>query len=99
MRVDGFDWDAGNQEKCAKHGLTIDKIEALFRRPVMVFPDEAHSMSEPRLRAVGRTDEGRAVFVVFTVRVRAGARLIRPISARYMHRKEIARFEEENSDL
>jgi uncharacterized DUF497 family protein len=22
----GFDWDAGNREKCRKHGLTIEDI-------------------------------------------------------------------------
>jgi hypothetical protein len=34
------------------------------------------------------------VLIVFTLRGQGGARLIRPISARFMHRKEIAYFEE-----
>lgn len=33
------------------------------------------------------------VFVAFTLRVRAGHRWIRPISARYMHAKEIPHYE------
>jgi uncharacterized DUF497 family protein len=33
------------------------------------------------------------------MRQRAGALLIRPISARYMHRKEIAAYEKENPEL
>jgi hypothetical protein len=39
------------------------------------------------------------VFVVFTMRCRGEDWLIRPISARYMHRKEIVSYEEENPDL
>lgn len=34
------------------------------------------------------------MFVAFTLRVKAGLRLIRPISARYMHAKEAKRYEE-----
>ncbi len=47
--------------------------------------------------AIGRTGRGRAIFVVFTFRVRAGKRLIRPLSARYMHSKEIESYENESS--
>jgi len=41
-----------------------------------------------RFRAIGQTSEGRALFVVFTLRRRGTDTLIRAISARYMHRKE-----------
>jgi uncharacterized DUF497 family protein len=40
-----------------------------------------------------------ATFVVFTLRRRGDAVLIRPISARYMHKKEIKAYEKENPDL
>ena len=43
--------------------------------------------------AVGVLANGRHVFVVFTIREREGARLIRAISARFMHEKEIRRYE------
>ncbi|GLQ54201.1 hypothetical protein GCM10010862_14600 [Devosia nitrariae] len=36
---------------------------------------------------------GRYVFIAFTIREIEGAKHIRPISARYMHRKEIERYE------
>ena len=75
------------------------KSGALFDRPVLIIPDEAHSRREQRLRAIGRTARGRSVFLVFTVREHNGKRLIRPISARYMHRKEVASYEKENPDL
>jgi uncharacterized DUF497 family protein len=52
-------------------------------------PDPKHSAAEQRFIAVGRTDAGRAVFVAFCWR---GARL-RPISARPMHAREVARYE------
>lgn len=95
MKVAGFDWDLGNRAKCAKHGVTVAEIEGLFRGPVSVFPDPAHSTTEERFKAIGRTEAGRIVFVVFTLRTLRERTLIRPISARYMHRKEIAAYEEE----
>ncbi|UYO48467.1 BrnT family toxin [Rhodopseudomonas palustris] len=95
MEVAGFDWDLGNRAKCAKHGVTVAEIEGLFRGPVSVFPDPAHSTTKGRFKAIGRTEAGRMVFVVFTLRTLRERTLFRPISARYMHRKEIATYEEE----
>ncbi len=97
--VSGFDWDVGNRAKCQKHGVSVDEIEELFARPIIILPDTTHSSTEERLRAIGRTEAGRYVFLVFTLRERGGKRFIRPISARYMHQKEIDSYEEENPDL
>ncbi len=95
--IAGFDWDEGNREKCRKHGVSSVEIERLFRAgPLAVRPDPAHSLAEERFQAIGRTAAGRSVFLVFTVRERDGKRLIRPISARYMHTKEIENHEKEN---
>ena len=99
IQVSGFDWDTGNLEKCRKHGLSFGIIEDLFTRPVTVLPDAAHSAIETRLRAIGSDPAGRHVFVVFRIRTRDGRHFIRPISARYMHRKEVASYEKENPDL
>jgi hypothetical protein len=93
--VAGFDWDAGNREKCGKHGVSVATIEALFHRPVALYRDPAHPRNEERFKAVGTTDAGRSVVIVFTLRQRAGESFIRPISARYMHAQEIASYEEE----
>lgn len=95
----GFDWDAGNRAKCTKHGVSIAEIEALFAAPLLVIPDTAHSETEARIRAIGKTAAGRMIFLVFTIRRKSGRRLIRPISARYMHAREIAHYEKENPDL
>jgi len=93
--VVGFDWDRGNREKCRKHGVSIAGIERLFHSPLGVFPDPEHSEREERFKAIGRTEDGRAVLVVFTLREHDGETLIRPISARYMRRKEIDYYEKE----
>jgi len=98
-QADGFDWDEGNRAKCKKHGLSTAAIEGLFSRPMAILPDVAHSQGEERLRAIARTDEGRGVFIVFTLRRKGGQLLIRPISARYMHKKEMEAYEEENPDV
>ena len=92
--IAGFDWDDGNRRKCQKHGVSITEIESLFNDNPALATDAEHSRTEMRVRAVGRTTAGRYVFVVFTVRSKLGKRLIRPVSARYMHRKEIRRYEE-----
>lgn len=94
-RVAGFDWDAGNRAKCTRHGVSIEEIESVFQSEVWVFPDVAHSDRETRLLGVGRTAASRFVFVAFTLRVRDGERWIRPISARYMHAKEISHYQAE----
>ena len=92
MEFSGFDWDNANRTKCQKHGVTVAAIERLFQRGLVILPDVGHSQKELRLRAIGRTEQDRAVFVVFTMRRRAGERLIRPISARYMHKKEAEHY-------
>ncbi len=94
LTVSGFDWDEGNRGKCQRHGLTLEEIEDLFRSRPLVAPDIAHSMRETRHLAIGRTPQGRAIFVAFTLREIDGQDRIRPISARPMHQKEIAHYEE-----
>ena len=94
---DGFDWDEGNSAKCTNHMLSQGAIEAMFDRPLMISPDPFPG--EARFRAVGRDVDGRAVFLVFTTRERDSLRLIRPISARYMHQREIDAYEKAVSDI
>lgn len=91
--ITGFEWDAGNRKKCQKHGVSVEEIEELFHRDPAVYADPDHSLVEQRLRAIGRTAERRAVLVAFTIRETGGGAHIRPISARYMHKKEVDRYE------
>ncbi|MEX6508192.1 BrnT family toxin [Jiella sp. M17.18] len=97
MKIDGFDWDAGNWPKCGRHGASRDEIEALFRKGPNVYADPLHSQSEQRLRAVGQTISGRWLLVAFTYRENGDTTLIRPVSARYMHKKEVAYYERQQS--
>lgn len=94
MNFAAFDWDRGNREKCEKHGVSAAEGEEIFARTVFVSPDPAHSATEERFKAIGVTAKGRRLFVVFTWRKRGDELLLRPVSARYMHAKEIAAYEE-----
>ena len=89
----GFDWDEGNLKKCQKHGVTIDEIESVFAGTPAIGPDTAHSTAETRFLAIGKASSGRYVFLAFTWRERDGANLIRLISARHMHAKEVQHYE------
>jgi len=97
MRVSGFDWTGGNRLKCQKHGVSVAEIEALFENNPRVAPDLKHSEAEDRLIAMGRTNAGRAIFVAFTLRTMNKRHFIRPVSARYMHAKEVAAYEKESA--
>jgi uncharacterized protein len=100
MQVASFDWDDGNRSKCQEHGVPQTAIESMFRGSIAVLPDPIHSKSEERLKAIGKSDDGRWIFVVFTLRTRRGKRLVRPISARRMlHKKEVDHYEKETATL
>jgi len=97
LTVSGFDWDDGNRTKCRKHGVSLTQIEALFSHNPRIAPDHKHSADEDRLIAVGRISAARPMFVAVTIRNKNGQRLIRPVTARYMHAKEITAYEKESS--
>ena len=94
MKITGFDWDSGNWPKCAKHGLTKAEVEQVLMGNPAVMSDP--NPSEPRMRAIGKTNQGRYVFLVFVPRVIHDQTLLRPISARFMHQKEIEHYENQN---
>ena len=92
----GFAWDDGNRRKCQKHGVQITEIEyVLAHAETLVVPDPKNMQVEARFLAIGRTEKGHYTFVVFTPRQSGRATLLRPISARYMHRREIRKYEQE----
>ena len=95
----GFDWDESNAEKCRVHG-SIEEIEsALVSKALVIVHDVKHSKDERRYVAIGRTAKGRDLFVGFTFRIVAGRKLLRPITARYMHRKEVERYGQTHSKI
>lgn len=91
--VQGFDWDAANIDKCEKHGVSIETIEDVFTRPLQILGDVRHSNLEERYIAVSTMSDGRGIFVGFTYRPGKRGLLIRPITARYMHKRELAKYE------
>jgi len=91
MKVAGFDWDAGNWPKCGKHSVSRAEIEEVLSGTPAVMADP--HPDEIRMRAIGKTAAGRHVFLVFMLREIDGLTKLRPISARYMHDKEIAHYE------
>lgn len=59
-----------------------------------------HSLSEKRFIAMGIEQHSRrTLFVAFTIRFMNKSILIRPISARYMHAKEVKAHEEQIKKL
>jgi hypothetical protein len=82
----GFDWDEANASKVQRrHGVSTEECEEAFgNAPLVVSDDARHSDRERRHHAMGHTDAGRVLFIVFTIR----KNLIRVISARSASRKE-----------
>ena len=100
ISFEGFDWDEANTGKCRDHGVSIGEIEsALNGKSRMIMPDIKHSKDEGRYVAVCRTAQGRDLFVVVTLRIVAGRKLLRPITARYMHRKEVEHYGKRHSEI
>ena len=89
---EGFGWDEGNLLKnWERHRVSTSECEQVFfSRPLVAGLDETHSKQETRYYALGVTDAGRRLFIVFTVRHKK----IRVISARDMNRRERKVFEE-----
>lgn len=96
---DGLDWDDGNTAKIEAR-VPLEVLEDFFKQELLVKEDLRHSFSEERFMAMGYTKEPkRCLFVAFTVRTKGDETLIRPISARYTHKKEEEAYEKEIKKL
>ena len=96
----GFQWDEGNLDKnWRRHRVSwIECEQIFFNHPLLVAFDEEHSQDEERFFALGKTESGRELFVVFAIR----HDLIRVISARDMNQKERKVYDDakkENSEV
>ena len=91
--VEGFQWDEGNSAKnWTRHHVSQSEAEQVFlNRPLVVAA--AGSDREPRHFAFGKTDAGRLLTVVFTLR----GPLLRVISVRPMSRRERRNYGKANS--
>lgn len=85
-----FDWDAGNKHKNLKHQVEYWECEQVFfNEPLIILDDPEHSIVEERCAAFGKTDKGRLLVIIYTMR----GRKLRVISARDMNRKERSYYE------
>jgi uncharacterized protein len=66
-----FEWDAGNVDHIAEHGVEPEEAEEALRDPHRRRLPLDSSEGELRWSAIGMTSAGRVLFVVFTVRDRA----------------------------
>ena len=68
--VQGFQWDSGNFLKnWEKHSVSTSECEEIFfNQPLILADDKKHSRPEKRHFALGKTNGGRRLFVVFTIR-------------------------------
>ncbi|MGD0488893.1 MAG: BrnT family toxin [Syntrophorhabdales bacterium] len=87
-----FEWDRGNIEKnWERHRVAyVECEEVLLSGQFIITKDTAHSIAEDRYRVLGKTDEGRILFLAFTLR---GGK-IRVITARDANKKERKTYEE-----
>ena len=81
----GFQWDKGNIDKSyQKHGITPNETEESFLdEKAIILKDVKHSKREKRYSLIGKTIDGKTLFVVFAFRNRK----IRIISGRKANKK------------
>lgn len=77
LKISHFEWDAWNIEHIARHGVSPEEAEqAFFGEPLF-----RRSRKKSLKTVFGRTDAGRYLFVVFTVKPGS---VVRVITARDM---------------
>lgn len=93
----GFEWDVGNSDKnwSKQQVSSLECEQIFFNTPLLLYSDDKHSCQELRYYVLGRTDNDRLLFVVFTTR----NNLIRVISARDMSKKERKIYEEKITEI
>ena len=87
-----FEWDSAKAAtNLLKHGVSFDEAKTVFGDwKAIRTPDYGHSASEHRYLLVGKSDHGRVVVVVYTVRPPS----TRIISARLADRGERSAYGE-----
>jgi uncharacterized protein len=88
MKIDGFIWLEQFLEKVAvKHAMTVEEVQQVFwNRPDIRQMERGKLPGENVYRALGQTNEGRYVMVIFIYKPQLRRALI--ISARDMDEKE-----------
>lgn len=88
--LEGFGWDSANLKHIKKHDVDYRECEeAIFNKPFLVNKDDVHSHVEERYQALGKSNEERLLFLVFTMRKSS----IRIVSARDQNKKERKKYQ------
>lgn len=83
--IEGFEWDEANIKKNEiKHKVYYKECEQVFFDKPLYFKDKKHSKTEDRFYAIGETNNGRLLIIIFTKR----SGKLRVISARSQSKKE-----------
>jgi len=92
----GFEWDKDNKDQNKEnHKVMTEECEQVFfNQPLLIDVDYKRSNKEPRFFILGKTNFGRRLFIVFTVRNNK----IRVISVRNMNEKEREIYKELSSE-
>lgn len=89
-----FEWDSHNRDKnWKKHQVTDREAEEVFSKGLFLGP--VKSAQEERFSVIGKTTQGRTLFVVYTLR----GEKIRVISVRDASRKERASYEQKIQEI
>ena len=85
-----FEWDEGNIDKNIKHKVANKEAEEIFfDRKKVIYKDTFHSKGEERLIILGKTQRGRLLYTIFTLRNTK----VRIISTRDINKKEVKLYE------
>lgn len=91
IRLEGFEWDKGNLDHIKKHNIRYEDCEEIFNnKPLLVRKDIGHSQVEKRFEVLGKTNAGKKIFLVYTMRKEK----IRALSARDQSKKERSYYEQ-----
>ena len=91
-KCEGFDWDEANELKnWVKHSVKKSEAEQVFFNMPLIVSETYSTTDIDRYLALGKTNDGRLLTIIFTVRKK---KLIRVISARDMSRKERKAYDE-----
>ena len=87
MKIEGFIWLDEIADKLAgKHRVSVDEVEAVFEdEPKFRFVEKGHRKGEDIYMALGRTEAGRYLAVLFILKLNDEALIL---SARDMARNE-----------
>jgi uncharacterized DUF497 family protein len=87
-----FEWDNNKAESnILKHGITFEEAVTVFADPYLLFTEDSkNSLREEREWAIGESEKGSILVVIFTMRDEK----IRIISARKATKRERKRYEE-----